>query len=170
MSLERFGLGKCCLEDIAAIFIRIAIAAKVKVMEQVGAIEFGSAYGFEVAGCYTQCGALTLQVLENFVNCGEDADAKVGGPLFDETAHGGASVIEGGTPTMIGDAGELKRVAQYADIGVAVGGDSVEVERTSRDCGERFTKGKVVNGVGALEKRAVYVEEIGVVPIPCGGV
>jgi hypothetical protein len=71
-----------------------------------------------------------------------------------------------GTPVLFGDAGEGKGVAQDADIGVAVGGDTIKIERSSSYGGESVAEGEVMDSVSAVDESTVYIEEVGIKGIP----
>jgi len=56
----------------------------------------------------------------------------------------------------------FKISAKNADIGVAVNRNTVDAEIETEDLGDRAVERVVVNGVAAIEQRAVYVEQVAV--------
>ena len=50
--------------------------------------------------------------------------------------------------------------AKNADIGVAVNRNTVDAEIETEDLGDRAVERVVVNGVAAIEQRAVYIEQV----------
>ena len=153
-------------ENVGAGFAVVAPAADAKEIPQADVLELGAADAAEVPGSNAEHGASGAEMLEH----GADARQGLGLESLFVRVHVAAQMVshfrQARAPCGFRNPGQGERVSQDADIHVAVRDHSFECCRPARDVGQHLAKAEVMHCVGAVQQRAIDVEEIRVEGVP----
>lgn len=132
---ESAGLIESTVIDVSAIFEIVAEGAEIEKGQETTRVEFHGADAGEVSGGYAENGSSSAQMLEDLVDCREHRRVDLIAMAMNALAHQAADARELRAPGCFGNRGEGERIAQDADVGVAVSGDAIEIQIAA---GENF--------------------------------
>ncbi len=157
-------------DDVVALLALTGECAEGEIPPQTALLHLRPANGLEIAGGDPQQLALGLKVIQPAENAGAYLYSQIFRIACDFSAHECRYVRHSGLPLRLRHIRRFQVRSQNADIGVAMDRNSIEPEIETKEMFYGVMEGVVVDGITAIEQRAVDVEEIsvGCAPIKSG--
>src|SRR5438270_8792522 len=102
-------------------------------------------------------------MLQYASHSGQRSRANVVSFTLNELSHLMLNLVQTRPPPFVGHTRTRERIAKYSHIRIPMRHDAVKVYRPSGNVGQDLAEGEVVNGVRAVEERAVDIEQIRVI-------